>query len=268
MKTILFCAIYLFTFFNSSFAQQLVNNDRQLFEKLDNLFSSQFNSSGIGCVTLISRHGQIIYKKASGMANIEMNVPMSTENILRVGSITKQFTAVSILQLVEKGLISLKDDITKFLPAYPTHGYTITIENLLSHTSGIKDYTEIKGLDIKKSPYSALELIDLFKDQPMDFPPGTKYQYSNSGYIILGYIIEKISGVSYEQYLSSNIFKPSGMDFSFFDNSSSIIKNRVPGYKFSEGVIMNADFFNASSAFSAGALVMSVEDFFRWHQAL
>ena len=160
--------------------------------------ASSFNKEGLGGVLLVARHGSIIYEKALGKANVELNIPLSTENVFRIGSLTKQFTAVATLQLMEKGQLSLDDDITRFIPDYPVHGYHISVAHLLSHTSGIKNSTNIKGLstDIRRRKNSPTGLITLFKDQPVDFAPGTAYKYSNSNYILLGHIIEKLSGQS------------------------------------------------------------------------
>nr|HMU05479.1 serine hydrolase domain-containing protein [Saprospiraceae bacterium] len=157
--------------------------DKALIAKFDQLLSEKFKSNETGATALISKKGQIIYKKAFGMANLELNVPMQTENVFRIGSISKQFTAIAILQLMEQGKLSLQDDITKFIPDYPTHGHKITVEHLLTHTSGIKSYTNM----IEFGPISRLdkkpeELIQFFKNQPMEFAPGTKWNYNNSGY--------------------------------------------------------------------------------------
>jgi len=155
----------------------------------------------------------VLYRKAFGMANLELSVPMGVENVFEIGSITKQFTAVSILMLMEQGKLNLEDEITKYIPDYPTHGKKITIHHLLNHTSGIKSYTSMKSFiataAIDKTPE---ELIDVFKNEPMDFDPGEKWLYNNSGYIILGHIIEEISGKSYEDFVTANIFNPLKME--------------------------------------------------------
>jgi len=177
-----------------------LRSEAQVPADLDTYMQQHYPPKGAGAVILIAQHGQVKAEKAYGMANLELNVPMDIDSVFRIGSITKQFTAVAILQLEEKGLLKLDDDITRYLPGYPTHGYTITIANLLSHTSGIKDLTTIPGLVRKVKPYDPEELIDLFKDQPMDFPPGTQYKYSNSGYILIGRIIEKPSAKTYANY--------------------------------------------------------------------
>src|SRR5829696_6486219 len=153
----------------------------QLTNQFDKMLSAQFKPGETGATVLVSRKGEIIYKKAFGMANMELDIPMQVDNVFRIGSITKQFTAIAILQLMEQGRLNLQDEIIRFIPDYPTHGNKITIEHLLTHTSGIQDYTSIR--DTIKSvtlDYTPSEMIDRFKNLPMRFAPGTKWEYSNS----------------------------------------------------------------------------------------
>jgi len=252
-------------------SQSVIANDKSLAAKISNILAEYYDPKSFGCAILIAKNGKIIYENATGMADIELNVPMTTGMIFRVGSITKQFTAAAILQLKEKRLLDLQDDITKFIPDYPSHGYKITIENLLTHTSGIKDMTEMEQFNsvFQRKDFTPAELIDSFKNQPMDFAPGTKWKYSNSGYLILGYIIEKVSGKSYPQYINDNIFKSLGMEHAYYDNTSAIIKNRASGYKQGQTIpVSNADYISMTVPFSAGALMMTVDDLFKWHEGL
>jgi CubicO group peptidase (beta-lactamase class C family) len=245
--------------------------DRGLGQKLDEVMASGFNKDGLGGVLLVAKHDTIIYENAVGKANMELDIPLSTTNVFRVGSITKQFTAVAILQLMEKGQLQLDDDITRFIPEYPNHGNHISVANLLSHTSGIRNYTGIPGSnpDVRRRKVSATDIIALFKDQPMEFAPGTAYKYSNSNYIVLGYIIEKLSGQTYEQYLQDHIFKPFGMAHSCVDSPERIIPGRVTGYVQKGGnMVVNADYLDPSFAFAAGALATTAEDLFKWHLGL
>lgn len=161
-------------------------------EQFDTLVMKKFNADEPGGTVLIVKKGEVIYRKAFGKANLELDVDMKPEYIFRIGSITKQFTACAILKLTEEGKLSLQDDITKHIRDYPTHGHTITFEHLLTHTSGIKSYT---GMDewtseVRKKDYSPKELIDFFKNEPMDFAPGEEFRYNNSAYFLLGYLIE------------------------------------------------------------------------------
>ena len=260
-----------FIFKQDATAQSLEIGNKAVAQRLDQAMSVAFDKDGLGGVLLVAKDGKVVYEKAVGKANLELDVPLTSGNVFRIGSITKQFTAVAILQLMEKGQLQLDDDITKFIPNYPVHGYHISIANLLSHTSGIKDYTEIEGLDpdIKRRKTSVTELIDRFKGQPMEFEPGTAYKYSNSNYVLLGYIIEKLSGQSYEQYITEHIFIPLGMTHSFYDSPEKVIPGRITGYMFArENSAVNAGYFDPSNAFAAGALLMSAADLFKWHQGL
>ncbi|MEI6886299.1 MAG: serine hydrolase [Bacteroidota bacterium] len=235
-------------------------------EEFDKILSSEFKSDGPGCAALVVKDGKVVYRKAFGKANIELNVNMESGMIFRLGSITKQFTAVAILKLMEEGKLSLQDEITKFIPDYPTHGYKITVEHLLTHTSGIKSYTDMKEWteEIQKKDMTPKELIDLFKDQPMNFEPGAKFLYNNSGYILLGYIIEKVSGESYAAYMEKNIFKPLGLVHTSYDNPSDIIKTRVPGYSKADTGFANAAYLSMTQPYAAGSLLSTVDDLYTW----
>jgi CubicO group peptidase (beta-lactamase class C family) len=168
----------------NSFAQTAAS--KQMTAEFDKVLSAQFKPGETGCAALVAKKGQIIYKKAFGMANLELNVPMQPDMVFRIGSITKQFTAVAILQLMEQGKLSLQDEITKFIPDYPTQAYKITIEHLLTHTSGIRSYTSVPEFQkYMRTDMKPDEVINLFKNQPMEFVPGTKYNYNNSGYFLL-----------------------------------------------------------------------------------
>jgi CubicO group peptidase (beta-lactamase class C family) len=250
-------------------SQAQSKSDKQPGASFDSLISSVFKPDGPGATAIVSRKGQVIYKKAFGMADLEMNIPMQTEHIFRIGSISKQFTAVAILQLMEKGKLSLQDDIKKFIPDYPTHGHTITVEHLLTHTSGIKSYTGMSGFeDMMRKDMKPLEIVDLFKNQPMDFAPGTEWKYNNSGYILLGYIIEKLSGKAYEDYVKENLFIPAGMTNSGYGNEKRIIRNRAKGYQKPKGVFENADYLSMTLPYAAGSLISTVEDLWKWNQAV
>lgn len=239
-------------------------------EKADKLMSSLFEANGSGGIALVVKEGTVLYRKAFGMADMELQVEMSPENIIRIGSNTKQFTAAAILKLFEEGKLSLQDPITKYLPEYPTQGYTITIEHLLTHTSGIKSFTEMKTWtdDLKKMQYTPKEKIDFFKNEPMDFAPGTQYKYNNSGYIILGYIIESVSGKSYAAYIDDTFFKPIGMQHSFYGSTTDIVKNRAKGYQKQNGNYKNADFLDMSNPYAAGSLISTVDDLYIWYKAV
>ncbi len=244
-------------------------NIKKLAVDYDKMLLEQFKPDETGCAALVAKGGQIIYHKAFGLANMELNVPMQPEMVFRIGSITKQFTAISILQLMEQGKLSLQDDITRFIPDYPTHAYSITIEHLLTHTSGIKSYTNMDNyIENVRTDMKPAELIDVFKNQPMEFAPGTKWNYNNSGFFLLGYIIEKISGKSYADYIQENIFTPVGMTSTCFGSDSKIIKNRAYGYQPGYEGTENSMYCSMTQPYSAGSIMSTVGDLFKWHQAL
>jgi len=251
---------------NLTIAQQEDNN---LSNEFDKMLAEKFKANEPGATILVARNSQIIYKKAFGMANLEFDIPMEVDDVFRIGSITKQFTAVAILQLMEHGKLNLQDNIIRFIPDYPTQGYKITIEHLLTHTSGIQSYTAMEDymermtLDLKPA-----EMIDYFKNQPMKFEPGTKWEYSNSNYFLLGYIIEIITGKTYPDYVEENFFKPLGMNNSLYGSDTRIIKNRVDGYSKGENDFENAKPLSMTQPYSAGSIQSTVEDLFKWHQAV
>jgi CubicO group peptidase (beta-lactamase class C family) len=229
-----------------------------------------FKSDGPGGAALIVKDGDIIYRKAFGMASLELGVEMAPEHVFRIGSITKQFTACAVLKLAEEGKLDLQDDITKYIEDYPTHGYTITIEHLLTHTSGIKSYTGMAEWtsEVRKKDFTPKELIDFFKNQPMDFAPGEEFRYNNSAYFILGYIIELASGTPYDTYIEENFFRPLGMDNSYYGSTSRIIPDRAAGYARAEDGYKNDDFLSMTQPYAAGSLLSTVDDLYRWYSAV
>lgn len=218
---------------------------------------------------LIAQNGNILISKGYGMANYELDVPNTPQTKFRIASITKQFTAMAIMQLQEKNLLNVNDSIIKHIPDYPETGKEITIHHLLTHTSGIPNYTSFPDYEqTMMIPSSVETTINKFKDKPLEFTPGEKYSYCNSGYILLGYIIEKISGKPYETYLLENIFQPLEMKNTGYDDYSQIIKNRASGYYMTGNGSINAAYIDTSIGFSAGALYSTVEDLYLWDRAL
>lgn len=261
-----FAALFLFAL-TSAYAQTI---DKQTIKKIDALFEEVIKEDGPGMTALVAFDGEIVYDKSFGLADVELSVPMNTNNIFRIGSITKQFTAVAILQLVAKGDISLQDDITKFIEDYPTHGYTITVEHLLTHTSGIQSYTSMPDFMSEqiRTDMTPEELIDVFDNEPMNFAPGEQFRYNNSGYILLGFIIEKVSGMSYEKYIEEHIFDLVGMNDSYYGSASRIIKNRAKGYEKDEDTLKNADYLSMTLPYAAGSLLSTTHDLNKWTLAV
>lgn len=262
MKTILNFFVALFLISNSVlFAQDL---DR----KIDSLITSKFKPENPGAVFMAVKKGKVIYRKAFGMANLEFDISMKPEFVFEIGSMTKQFTAVSILMLAEQGKLKLNDEITKFIPDYPTNGNRIAIHHLLTHTSGIKDFTSMKEIkDIARRDISPKELVDFFKNEPVDFKPGEQFKYCNSGYVLLGYIIEIASGKTYQEFVNHNIFEKLGMTDTYYASHERIIKNRVSGYRDKEGYV-NATYISFSIPYASGSIMSSVDDMLKWQNAI
>ena len=236
--------------------------------QFDKMLGGMFPASEPGAAALVAINGKIVYQKAFGMANLELDVKMEPDMVFEIGSITKQFTAVAVLMLMEQGKLSLDDDITKYIADYPTHGHHISIHHLLTHTSGIKSYTSMENWPpVWRLDYKPLELIDFFKNEPMDFEPGEAWLYNNSAYFILGYVIEKASGQPYGQFIEKNIFEPLGMKSSVYGSTSEIIKKRACGYQKNEGYI-NAEFLSLTQPYAAGSLMSTVGDLFIWNRAV
>lgn len=245
----------IFLFLVAAVYSCTVVNAQSLDKQYDALLLENYNTGKPGVTVLVYKDGKVLYRKAFGMANLELAVPMQPDNVFELGSITKQFTSVSILMLMEQGKLGLDDEITKYLPEYPTNGKKITIHNLLNHTSGIKSYTDLPNFRATaRTDQSPKEIIDVFKDEPMDFDPGEKWHYNNSGYIVLGYIIEKVSEKSYADFISDNIFVPLKMENSYYGSKSNLVKKRASGYMPIEEGYKNADYLSMTLPYAAGSL--------------
>lgn len=219
---------------------------------------------------LIAKEGKTIYRKAFGKANLELAVDMDPNQVFAIGSITKQFTACAILKLAEEGTLSLQDPITTFIPDYPTHGHLITLEHLLTHSAGIKSITEMKKwtLEVQKRDFSPKELINFIKDEPVEFTPGEQFHYSNSGYILLGHIVEVVTGKSYAQYLNETFFTPLGLSNTRYSTHSGVVLNRATGYQKDKGFYENADYLSVTQPYAAGSILSTADDLYRWYEAV
>jgi CubicO group peptidase (beta-lactamase class C family) len=218
---------------------------------------------------LVARNGTPLISKGYGMANYELNVPNTPQTVFRVGSITKQFTAMAIMMLQERGKLNVADPICKFVENCPPAWQTITIRHLLTHTSGLANYTalpETRKVSVQNS--TSTEIVDLFRNKPLEFKPGEKFAYSNSGYYLLGLMIDKTSGKSYAEFLRDNIFTPLGMKNSGDDASSTLVPNRASGYRWAVRTFVNAEYTDMGFPYSAGALYSTTGDLLLWDQAL
>lgn len=242
---------------------------KDLEAKADEYLNAHVKLGSFSGSALIAKGDKILYAKGFALANRELDVPNAPNTKFRLGSITKQFTAAAVLQLEEASKLSVNDHACKFVDPCPDAWKEITIHHLLTHTAGIPNYTSFP--EYKKSARETVTpttLVARFKDKPLDFPPGSKMSYSNSGYALLGFIIEKASGETYEAYLKKHIFDPLDMQDTGFDHEKTILKNRASGYSGPLGKWTNADYLDMSIPYSAGSLYSTVLDLYHWDRAL
>lgn len=244
-------------------------DDAGIAKKIDELAALTFAPGDPGGVVMVARDGKAIFRKAYGMADLELGVPMSPDMVLRLGSVTKQFTGVGILLLAQEGKLALSDSITRHLPDFPTHGKTITIAHLLGHTSGVVNYTDIpEWPPLWRKDMTTDEIVGLFKEKPPVFDPGARWQYSNSGYILLGAVIEKVAGIPYADFVQKRLLDPLGMTSSRYDVTARVIPRRVPGYQKGADGYENAPFLSMTQPQAAGGLITTVDDLLRWNEGL
>ncbi|MEO7531719.1 MAG: serine hydrolase [Sediminibacterium sp.] len=235
---------------------------------LDQYMQAQNQVKGFTGAVLVMKQNKLLLRKAYGMADREWNIANTPETKFEIGSLTKQFTAACILQLAEQGKISLDDKLRKFFPNF-YKGDSVTIHMLLNHTSGIPAYTSLPGFgSVQSVSWSRDSMIAFFNNKPYDFPPGTKYKYNNSGPFLLGYIIEQISGLTYEDYLRKNIFNRLGMNNTGVNKWDTILPLRAKGYEMDKNKPLNADFIALEWPFSSGALYSTIDDLYKWDRAL
>ncbi len=217
---------------------------------------------------LLAKGGKTVLRKGYGMANVEHDVPNAPDTIFRIGSTTKMFTAFSVLQLEDKGLLSVHDPVVKYIPELPKAWSAVTIHHLLDHTSGIPDFATAPSYSNFEDPQRVEAALKEFADKPLLNSPGEALRYSNSGYILLGRIIEKVSGERYEDYVAAHILRPAGMTNTAYDHSSVVLKRRAAGYIFDGEELVNAKPEEMSWTHSAGALHSTVDDLYRFERAL
>jgi CubicO group peptidase (beta-lactamase class C family) len=259
-----FFFLSLFGISLSSLAQ--INQIDETF--IDSLMNRQYPADLPGAVILVAKDGKPAFRKAYGMADMEFQVSNKAEYLFPLLSLSKQFTAVCILQLVQEGKISLKDNIKTYLPNYNDHKRTITIEHLLTHTSGIPGFDENTDFMPAKD-YQRDDLLNLFMNDSLLFEPGSNFAYTNSGYYLLALVIEKASGSTYPAYINEHIFKKAGMLHSCIATNDSIIANLVRPYSSTPGTrITNADDFKWSSLSGSGNIVSCADDLLKWDEAL
>lgn len=237
--------------------------------KADSLLLTLFkDKNGPGGVFMVAQHGKPVYHKAFGKANLELDVRMTPDNVFQLGSMTKQFTAVAILLLEQQGKLTVTDPIFRYIPDYPS-GDKITIHHLLTHTSGIRDFTKMKALStIAQKEMTPAMMVDFFKNESPDFQPGEKFDYNNSGYVLLGYIIELVSGKPYKDFVQQYIFDKAGMRQSYYATDREVIKKRAYGYHKKEHGYVNKTVISFSVPFASGSLMSTANDMLKWQLAL
>ena len=237
--------------------------------RIDRMFAEAYPSDGPGAAVIVVEKGKPVFRKGYGLAEIELGVPVAPDMVFRVGSVTKQFTAACVLKLAEEGRLRLEDPVEKFLPDYPGPGRRVTIVQLLTHTSGIRSYVEMPTwYPHMREDWTLARLVDFFKNEALDFEPGTKWHYDNSGYLLLGAIIERLTGKKYEDVVAEWIFRPLGMKDSRYGSDAPIVPRRVAGYRKGPQGIVNAPFVSMTQPYSAGGLVSTVDDLALWQAAL
>jgi len=239
--------------------------------KADAIAAEYLSKPGAAGLSIaIARGDEIIVNKAYGLADVELEVPANAETMFRIGSVTKQFTAALIMKLVEQGKLSLDDTLAHLLPEFHDYADTVTLRQLLSHTSGIKSYTDLGEAWWKTSCQEVThqQMIDEVKEYPLEFTPGERWAYNNTGYYLLGMIVENATGLSYAEALQREFFAPLKMERSRYDSNADIIKNRARGYTIEKGRLVNAAPLGMSAPGAAGGIIATAHDLIFWQIAL
>lgn len=262
-------SLYLLAFvFSLSICAPPLSYAKDISEKIVEYLDAVSEVDDFSGSVLIAMDNKVILSKGYGMSNYEHDIHNQRNTKFRLASITKTFTALSILQLQEENLLDVLDPVSKYLPDYP-YGDKINVKQLLSHTSGIVNYTNLSTFkEIEKDPTDPDAIMEVFKGEPLDFKPGSQYSYSNSGYILLGLIIEKVSGKTYQEYLEEAILRPLNMTNTGYDNNRPVIKNRATGYVSTENGLVHAPYIDMSVPFAAGGIYSTVEDLYKLDRAL
>jgi D-alanyl-D-alanine carboxypeptidase len=237
---------------------------------IDEYIQSAMRKHHIPGISLaIVRRGQVVLAKGYGQANVELAVPATVDTVYQLASVTKTFTATAIMLLVEEGKLELDDKVTKHLSDLPKAWDAVTVRHLLNHTSGIKSYTSVKDFfkTIRKD-YSHREILGLVAKEPLEFAPGEKWNYNNSGFFLLGMLVEKVTGKTYGEFLDERILRPLRMTHTRINDLHAVIPNRAQGYTWNGKELRNGEYTSPSQPFSAGMLVSSVSDMLKWDTAL
>jgi len=242
---------------------------QDLTKRFDDIARARADAGQFMGNVLIAKGDKAIFEKSYGLANMEWNVPNTVDGKFRIGSVTKQFTAACILLLEERAKLKTDDAVSKYVPNAPAAWAKISIDHLLTHTSGIPNFTSFPEYQrFQAEPTTPEKLLAFFRDKPLEFEPGSKWNYSNSGYEVLGYIIEKVTGQSYQQFLQENIFKPLEMKDSGYDSNSRVIPHHAYGYTPGPQGITDAGYVDMTVPYAAGGLYSTTGDLLKWQNGL
>jgi len=259
------------TLASAAVAQPTRIGNSALAQITDSLANAALRGGSVAALSIaVIRGRDTVVMKGYGLADVENEVPATAQTVYRIGSVTKQFTSVAVMQLVEEGKVSLDDDVTKYIPGYPTHGRRVLVRHLMNHTSGIPSYTDV-GPEFGRKMRLDLphdSLLAIVRDDSLQFDPGSHFYYNNTGYYMLGMIIERVTGKSYGEYLREKLFVPHGLTSTIYCGESPIIKRRARGYGRGAGGLVNADYISMNLPFAAGSLCSTVGDLASWTRLL
>ena len=257
-----------FAAFCLSGAAQAERLNRNAAHRIDELFDDYDRPDSAGCALGIIRDGQFVYRNAYGMGSLELGVPLTAESVFYMGSVSKQFTAASVVLAAQQGRLTLDDDVRRWLPELPDYGTPITIRHLLHHTSGLRDFYTLMGLagERREDRHTTPELLDLISRQrALNFEPGSQYSYSNSNYLLLAEIVKRATGMPLSQFASENIFQPLGMAHTrFYDDANLVLPNRVPAYQTDGNGGFSVGWTTSFDQVGAGGLMSSIDDLLLW----
>jgi CubicO group peptidase (beta-lactamase class C family) len=265
-------ALALFTFTSCNQPKKEETHQSDKADKINQLVSDYTDYGKFNGSVLVAHEGKVIFKKGYGFANMEWDIPNEPNTKFRLASLTKQFTAMLIVQLIAENKLKLHEPISTYLPNYPKkNADSITVHHLLTHTSGTRELDDfITYRDIERDRLKPDDLMNIFKNGDLEFTPGSKYKYSNPGYVILGVIIEKVTGRAYKDVLQDKIFSPLQMNNTGYDQNYTVLKNRASGYSriYLRGQYVNSNYVDMSIPYAAGSIYSTVEDLHLWDQAL
>lgn len=238
-------------------------------ERLDAIAAEAFSKDGPGGAVIVVQDGKTLLRKGYGMADVELGVAVKPDMVFRIGSMTKQFTAVAVLQLVKDGKVKFDDPLSKYVPGYPG-AESVTVEHLLTHTSGIKSYTGVPSfLSELRDDKTPMQIVDGVRNEKPDFAPGEQWAYNNSGYIFLGIIIEKASGMKYADYMQAKLFTPLGLSHTIVGDENRVVAGRVKGYEIGpDKTLRNSRYISMTQPYAAGAIESNVDDLAKWNDLL